>query len=1543
MEKRKISRRLSAFLAVVMLLSVLSPITVYATDAPTNELENVYTEPLSDNLETSPSNLESSATDSEIPSDNLEESSVDWEAQSFDSDLSFDDSENLPVNSVDQSTDSETPMADEEVPTAGSEAVPVSDYATFLSCLKVLESYADSYAQTTGEDTVGLVLNYIRTGVEKYNEDSWALLAGAENTEFVTYVAEQDAINGTNAGGLRDLCELETPNGQTVEFEHMFGALDMGYYNSANADFGSWAGDLVDLMEYSYGKVSGDVETMAEAIRTTYLGIDDPSVHSFGYLDIYGDLDAFYLLNELSGNVTLSELMENYYTAGLTNVSRTAYFLNNRFSGKATQDDVRAALYEVYAGNFQVQLLEAARGLDTQTDLRTATCYAFADYLYDLAKDELIPGEDPEPPVEPDKPDTPGEETGNPYYDVFSSSLSTLAPGITQEIKYAMTADGKQIAYYIATADITRDDVQVYANYKDNTGTSWGFSRVTDQMAAAAIKHSDPTTDSYIANYNPIVGVNADFFNMSNAQPSGALVMEGVVYQEVRSENFFAILKDGTPIIGGAAEWNTYKDQIQEAVGASTMLVKDGELAVTATSDYYTSRAPRTCVGITADNKVVLMALDGRQEPFSTGGSAIEIAQIMLDAGCVIAVNLDGGGSTTFAAKQEGADTVTVVNRPSDGFERAVSSSLMVVSTAVVSNEFDHASVSTELDYMSVGAKQGISLSGVSASGNAAEIPEDAVLTVSDETKGTIENGFFTATALGDVEIQLVLADGTIVGRKALHIVTPDGMYFEDENITAVYGVSMPMPIVVTYRSNPVAASDTDVSFSLSAPEAGTFEGRTFTAAGEDECTIRTTKVTATLNEDSSIIAVATINFFKAGEAVFDFDNATAGDRSLAWNRDVSNSITDDEVTYHIVEPGEEMEVSYVFALDMNNLTIPDNLQDAIPVLAQFLGVSLEETTAWQLLLTLAERVSPTTSVTITVDIDPEMDVDYSNMVFNCECFEVTSVTLDENNRLTLICNWIKRDGPLDIKEVSPICTLSGIKLKAKESAVFDENNQLDVTMSGSIVYDARIRSSQAYNIANSELGKSYGLYPYDNSANLENDKGAGFTSTHCEFSDHFILDTSILNGWVQVGDDGLWAYYVDNQRVTGIQKLAENGGTDEFYYEFNEDGIFMGKVTRIFELDGDLYYAINGEVVTGWRMVTIDGRDNYYFFDPDTGKAVDGEQTIYGYDYVFTNYILTRGALVYSSDGIHYKWAGEWIMNSWVEIDGNKYYAGKAPYGYFITSLQTQIHKYGSVSELGYCLFDEIGVWQEDFSGLYTDDNSDTYLIEKGYLVEGAGLVYLDGYYYYFRTSSSTAVKSRTYWITVTNDLLPAGQYTFDEDGKIINPPETVDPGPTEPEPEVKNGIVQENGSPYYYVDGLLTGAGLIQIDGDYYYVRTSTGEVIHSRTYWVTATNGLLPAGQYTFADDGKLIDPPVTDPDPTNPEPEVKNGIVAENDSLYYYVDGVVTGAGLIQIDGDYYYAKTSNGEIVHSRTYWVTLTNNLLPAKEYTFDDTGKIVF
>ena len=61
---------------------------------------------------------------------------------------------------------------------------------------------------------------------------------------------------------------------------------------------------------------------------------------------------------------------------------------------------------------------------------------------------------------------------------------------------------------------------------------------------------------------------------------------------------------------------------------------------------------------LTEDGKLVICVLDGRQEPFSCGGTMHELAQIMLEAGCVRAFNLDGGGSTVMYIKGQ------IVNNP---------------------------------------------------------------------------------------------------------------------------------------------------------------------------------------------------------------------------------------------------------------------------------------------------------------------------------------------------------------------------------------------------------------------------------------------------------------------------------------------------------------------------------------------------------------------------------------------------------------------------------------------------------------------------------------------------------------------------------------------------------------------------------------------------------------------------------------------------------------------------------------------------------------
>ncbi|WP_143757698.1 S-layer homology domain-containing protein [Paenibacillus sp. FSL H7-0326] len=91
---------------------------------------------------------------------------------------------------------------------------------------------------------------------------------------------------------------------------------------------------------------------------------------------------------------------------------------------------------------------------------------------------------------------------------------------------------------------------------------------------------------------------------------------------------------------------------------------------------------PRTAIGTKADGSIVLFEIDGRAPGFSEGVTTEELAKIMADIGVVDAMNLDGGGSSTFVARMPGTSDVQMLNRGSDGGERATGNGLLLVNTA---------------------------------------------------------------------------------------------------------------------------------------------------------------------------------------------------------------------------------------------------------------------------------------------------------------------------------------------------------------------------------------------------------------------------------------------------------------------------------------------------------------------------------------------------------------------------------------------------------------------------------------------------------------------------------------------------------------------------------------------------------------------------------------------------------------------------------------------------------------------------------------------
>ena len=95
-------------------------------------------------------------------------------------------------------------------------------------------------------------------------------------------------------------------------------------------------------------------------------------------------------------------------------------------------------------------------------------------------------------------------------------------------------------------------------------------------------------------------------------------------------------------------------DSVRDAFGSGMLLVTDGKITFDQSREevgrYLMGDAPRTAIGITAANELVMAVADGRSSSYR-GVDFDEIAQIMIDCGCTDAIALDGGGSSTLVYK----------------------------------------------------------------------------------------------------------------------------------------------------------------------------------------------------------------------------------------------------------------------------------------------------------------------------------------------------------------------------------------------------------------------------------------------------------------------------------------------------------------------------------------------------------------------------------------------------------------------------------------------------------------------------------------------------------------------------------------------------------------------------------------------------------------------------------------------------------------------------------------------------------------------------
>ena len=458
-----------------------------------------------------------------------------------------------------------------------------------------------------------------------------------------------------------------------------------------------------------------------------------------------------------------------------------------------------------------------------------------------------------------------------------------------------------------------------------------------------------------------------------------------------------------------------------------------------------------------------------------------------------------------------------------------------------------------------------------------------------------------------------------------------------------------------------------------------------------------------------------------------------------------------------------------------------------------------------------------------------------------------------------------------------------------------------------------------------------------------------GYTGdTYCSVCNELLKSGEVIyhNGWRKDGDS--YYFYQDQQPVTGMVRVpypaadllpgygpdaedaevnvpGKEGNPDNYDYPdresalfvFDENGVFQKDQCGVYDDNGTTRWINNGMLV--WHAGLVKDGDDYRYFKRN-GMVTSVETYV-----AKTNGLLKAAKYTFDAEGRLMKLEGlhedlngnlcyyvDYVKNyaGLVEVDGSFYYIASDLKA--VKNCTYYVTKTNDRKPAGYYTFDADGKMVIK-SGL-VEENGDLY-----YYVDGAktaaGLIEWDGKYYYI-ASNLKAVKDAKHYVFAdkANGLKSAGWYWFNADGTMY-----------------LEGIREENGTKYYYKDGVKNYAGLIEISGDYYYVKSDCS-VVCNRSYYVTKSNGLMPSATYTFGADGKMV---------------IKNGIYREklgdgNEYLFYYVNNVrQVGTGLVQLDdGSYIYVRSGANLAVGS--YYVSKTNDLLPKGTYTFGEDGKMI-